>query len=288
MAVPRVLRHLDRTLVMGILNITPDSFSDGGRWVNTDTAIAHGHRLIEQGADIIDVGGESSRPGARPLTADEEWDRVGAVIKALAQTATPISVDTYHAETARRAVEAGAAIVNDVTGGAGDPAMFSTVSALGCPYILQHTRGTPSEMNSRARYANVSGEVSAELQESIDRAVTLGVARSNIIIDPGFGFAKNGEQNWDLAAHFEDIEALGMPILIGVSRKHFLAGMAPGPQPADRDDLTAAMTSYFALRGVWAVRVHEVAASHAAVLAAQHLRHAGMPTPSWVPEGGSK
>lgn len=277
MPVPNVLKHLDRTLVMGVLNVTPDSFSDGGLWTNNDTAIAQGYRLIDQGADIIDIGGESSRPGAPALTADEEWNRIGAVVRALAQTDTPISVDTYHAETARKAVEAGASMINDITGGGGDPAMFSTIAALGCPYVLQHMRGTPATMADFASYTSVSHEVACELGKSLDHAVSMGIARSNIVIDPGFGFAKNGDQNWDLAAHFAEIEALGRPILIGVSRKHFLAKLASSSEPSARDGATAALSNYFALRGVWGVRVHDVAASRAAVLAARELRAAGLP-----------
>ncbi|MCI1932295.1 MAG: dihydropteroate synthase [Ancrocorticia sp.] len=265
-----------RTLVMGILNVTPDSFSDGGEFLDVDAAVARGYAMIRDGADIIDVGGESTRPGARPLTASEEWDRIGAVVRALAQTAMPISVDTYHAQTARNAVEAGAALVNDVTGGAGDPAMLSTVASLGCAYVLQHTRGTPETMNSLASYENVSHDVAAELRAVINRAVALGISRNRIIVDPGFGFAKNSAQNWDLAAHMEEVEALGQPLLVGVSRKRFLADVAPDPKdPKERDDATAALTAYFAGRGVWAVRVHEVAASKAAVMTVKRLRDAG-------------
>ncbi len=273
---PRQLPNVGRTLVVGVLNVTPDSFSDGGAWLDVDAAVARGHRMIRDGADIIDVGGESTRPGAVPLTANQEWDRIGAVVKALAQTSTPISVDTYHADTARKAIEAGASIINDVTGGAGDPAMFSTIAALGCVYVLQHTRGTPQTMNSLARYDSVADDVAAELRVSIDRAVALGVNRANIIVDPGFGFAKDNDHNWDLAAHLDAVEALGQPMLVGVSRKRFLADVVDaGAGPVERDDATAALTAYFAGRGVWGVRVHEVTASKAAVLTAQKLRDCG-------------
>lgn len=275
MVARRLLRHPQGTFVMGILNITPDSFSDGGMWTDLDAAIQRGYQLLEQGADIIDVGGESSRPCAIPLSADEEWDRIGAVVRALAQTGALVSVDTYHAETARRAVEAGAVIINDVTGGSGDPAMFATVAALGCAYILQHTRGTPDTMDSLASYDSVPREVAAELADSIRRAVAAGISRSDIIVDPGFGFAKDSEHNWDLAAHLEEINALGQPILIGVSRKRFLAEVSSGSDPRARDDATAALTTYFASQGVWGVRVHEVAASKAAVRTAARLRRAG-------------
>ena len=269
------LRHLDRTFVMGILNATPDSFSDGGQWMDLNSAIARGYRLVDQGADIIDVGGESTRPGAQALSSGEEWDRIGAVVKALAQAGIAVSIDTYHAATARLAVEAGAVIINDVTGGAGDPSMFSTVAGLGCMYVLQHTRGTPETMNSLASYESVPGEVAAELEESVRRAVGSGIDRSNIIVDPGFGFAKNADHNWDLAAHFEAVEALGQPVLIGVSRKRFLEEVAPDSVPSSRDNATATLTGYFASRGVWGVRVHEVAASKAAILTAERLRESG-------------
>ncbi len=275
MVTRRLLRHPHGTFVMGILNVTPDSFSDGGKWTDVDAAITRGYRLIKDGADIIDIGGESTRPGALPLSADQEWDRIGAVVRALAQTGTLISVDTYHADTARRAVEAGASIINDVTGGSGDRAMFSTIAALGCAYILQHTRGTPETMNSLASYESVPREVAAELAASIRRAVALGVNRGNIIVDPGFGFAKNSEHNWDLAAHLHEVQALGQPVLIGVSRKRFLADVADGSAPEARDDATAALTTYFAAQGVWGVRVHEVAASKAAIRTTAKLREAG-------------
>ena len=255
MVARRTLRHPNHTFVIGILNVTPDSFSDGGAWTDIDSAVARGYRLIEQGADIIDVGGESTRPGALPLTSGEEWDRIGAVVRALAQAGIPVSVDTYHAATARLAVEAGSVIINDVTGGAGDPSMLSTVAGLGCMYVLQHMRGTPDTMNSLATYESVPGEVAAELAESIRRAVGSGIDRENIIVDPGFGFAKNADHNWDLAAHLEAV--------------------APDSAPQSRDDATAALTGYFASRGVWGVRVHEVAASKAAILTTERLRAAG-------------
>ncbi|MGO1592592.1 MAG: dihydropteroate synthase [Ancrocorticia sp.] len=269
------LREPHGTYVMGILNVTPDSFSDGGSWLDLDAAVARGYRLMNQGADIIDVGGESTRPGAAPLSSREEWDRIGAVVRSLSQAGIPVSVDTYHAHTARLAVEAGAAIINDVTGGAGDPSMFSTVAGLRCLYVLQHTRGMPQNMNTLASYSCVPDEVATELSDSITRALGAGISRDRIIVDPGFGFAKDADHNWDLAAHMEAVEALGQPILVGVSRKRFLADVASGPSPAARDDATAALTSYFASRGVWGVRVHEVAASKAAVLTAEKLREAG-------------
>ncbi len=275
MVARRLLRHPHGTFVMGILNVTPDSFSDGGMWTDIDSAIQRGYHLLHQGADIIDIGGESSRPGALPLSHEDEWDRIGAVVRALSQAGAAVSVDTYHADTARRAVEAGAVIVNDITGGKGDPAMFATIAALGCAYILQHTRGTPDTMESLANYESVAKEVAAELADSTRQAVAAGVNRSNIIVDPGFGFAKDSDHNWDLAAHLEEIEALGQPILIGVSRKRFLEEVSEGTDPRSRDDATAALSTYFATRGVWGVRVHEVAASRAGIRTADRLRRAG-------------
>ena len=275
MVARRLLRHPHGTFVMGILNVTPDAFSDGGMWTDIDSAIQRGYHLLHQGADIIDIGGESSRPGALPLSHEDEWDRIGAVVRALSQAGAAVSVDTYHADTARRAVEAGAVIVNDITGGKGDPAMFATIAALGCAYILQHTRGTPDTMESLANYESVAKEVAAELADSTRQAVAAGVNRSNIIVDPGFGFAKDSDHNWDLAAHLEEIEALGQPILIGVSRKRFLEEVSEGTDPRSRDDATAALSTYFATRGVWGVRVHEVAASRAGIRTADRLRRAG-------------
>ena len=244
-----------RSLVMGILNVTPDSFSDGGLYVDADAAVERAYRMVRQGADIVDVGGESTRPGDTPIR---------------------VSVDTYHAETARRAADAGAAIVNDVTGGHGDPSMLSAIAATGCTYILQHNRGGGASTDALASYGDVAAEVSGELSASIDRAISAGVDASQIVVDPGFGFAKVGPQDWDLAAHMESVIGLGFPVLVGVSRKRFLAEIASGGEgPERRDDATAAMTAYVASLGVWAVRVHEVAASRAAVEAVARLRRAG-------------
>lgn len=265
-----------RSLVMGILNVTPDSFSDGGLYVDTDVAVEKAYRMVRQGADIVDVGGESTRPGATALTAREEWNRIGAVVTALGKTDIVVSVDTYHADTTRRAIDAGAEIVNDVTGGAGDPNMFSAVASSSCLYILQHGRGNARTMNSLANYGDIGAEVADELTASVDRAVSSGVDASQIVVDPGFGFAKVGNDDWDLAANMAPIMELGMPVLVGVSRKRFLAEIHNGRSgPAQRDDATAALTAYFAELGVWGVRVHEVAASRAAVETVARLRTAG-------------
>ncbi|MDY5132952.1 dihydropteroate synthase [Actinotignum urinale] len=259
-----------RTRVMGIVNVTPDSFSDGGKWASADAAIKRGHELMAQGADILDIGGESTRPGAQILTADEEWARIETVVAELSAS-YPVSVDTYHAKTAIRAVEAGAFIINDVTGGQGDPKMFDAIVSTQTNYILQHGRGNAQSMNSLANYTNVGDEVASEIRASLRKAFDAGMREDQIIIDPGFGFAKMGEDDWNLAVNMDAVMGIGLPVLVGVSRKRFLErvgtlkGGERGLTPLDRDDATAAFTSHFARMGVWAVRVHEVAASRVAV-----------------------
>lgn len=259
------------TQVMGIVNVTPDSFSDGGKWASASAAIAHAHELAAQGATILDIGGESTRPGATPLAPAEEWERIEPVVRALAGEGFTLSIDTYHSETAQRAVDAGAKIINDVTGGLADPRMFEVVGRLGVPYILQHMRGTPDTMSSLAEYNDVAAEVFAELEARCALAIQAGVSPSNIILDPGFGFAKNGVQNWQLAVACRQLnEDSPYAWMVGVSRKRFLAEFAedaPG-----RDDATAALSMFFALEGAWAVRVHSVPASAAAVKVAQRLK----------------
>ena len=264
-----------RTLVMGILNVTPDSFSDGGRWGRADVAVARGLALVEAGADLVDIGGESTRPGATPVTGAEEWERIGKVVETLVREGVTVSVDTYHADTARRAADAGVAIINDVTGGKGDPEMFAAVAASSCEYVLQHGRGDAQTMNSLAGYTNIGTEVTEELRTSVEDAVTAGISRDNIIVDPGFGFAKIGADDWNLAAHMGGVLSLGHRVLVGVSRKRFLADIHRGAEgPLERDDATAALTAYFAGLGVWGVRVHEVAASRAASETIARLSHA--------------
>lgn len=252
--------------IMGILNVTPDSFSDGGEHASRDAALAHARTMIDDGATIIDVGGESTRPGFTPLTADEEWERVGSVIAGLGEFdevrsgKVHISVDTYHASTATRAAQAGAHVINDVTGGLGDPQMFSAVADAGIDYVLQHTRGELSSMDERARYDDVVAEVRSELTERMEAAIAAGIDRDRIILDPGLGFAKVGQQNWDVVAGIDAIVGLGQRVLVGASRKRFIADLA-GTELADRDVATAATSSFLARHGVWAVRVHNVAAT---------------------------
>jgi dihydropteroate synthase len=252
-----------RCLVMGVVNVTPDSFSDGGRWFDADAAIRRGLELVEQGADIVDVGGESTRPGAARVAMDEEIRRVEPVIRALAAEGVTVSVDTMRAEVAEVAVAAGAVLVNDVSGGLADPAMPRVVAATGVPYVVMHWRGHSHDMDSRAVYADVVTEVREELAKRIDLVLAEGVAEEQIVLDPGLGFAKNAEHNWSLLAGLDRLAELGYPLLVGASRKRFLTRLlaAPDgtPRPFDEcDAATVAVTALAARAGAWCVRVHEV------------------------------
>ena len=242
-------------LVMGILNVTPDSFADGGKHFTHEHAVQRGLQMIEEGVDIIDIGGESTRPGAERVSEAEEQRRVIPVIRELAGNGVDISIDTMRASTARLAVEAGASIVNDVSGGAADPEMFSTVAALGCKYTLMHWRGHSKEMNERAQYNDVVQEVIAEVTLQLDKALAAGIKRENIILDPGLGFAKDAEHNWEILNRIEEFTALGYPVLIGHSRKRFIGGETPD----DREEGTLKISESLIGRGIWAVRVHSVA-----------------------------
>jgi dihydropteroate synthase len=244
-------------LVMGILNVTPDSFADGGLHYDTEIAIARGLEMIDEGVDIIDVGGESTRPGADRVSEEEEQARVLPVIRALAESKVAISIDTMRASTARLAVEAGASIVNDVSGGAADPDMFATVADLGCKYTLMHWRGHSKDMNSKAIYGDVVADVIEEVTMQLDKALAAGVKRENIILDPGLGFAKDPEHNWEILNRIEEFTALGYPVLIGHSRKRFLGG----DNPDEREEATVAVTQSLVGKGIWAVRVHGVKAN---------------------------
>ena len=244
-------------LVMGILNVTPDSFADGGLHYEESLAITHGLEMIEDGVDIIDVGGESTRPGADRISEEEEQARVIPVIRELAKKGVAISVDTMRATTAKLAVEAGASIVNDVSGGAADPDMFSTVAQLGCKYTLMHWRGHSKDMNEKAIYGDVVAEVIEEVTLQLDKALAAGVKRENIILDPGIGFAKNAEHNWEVLNRIDEFVALGYPVLIGHSRKRFLGG----DHPDEREAATVAVTQSVVGKGIWAVRVHGVKAN---------------------------
>lgn len=241
--------------IMGILNVTPDSFADGGRHDTYEKAVARGLEMIAEGVDIIDIGGESTRPGAQRVSAEEEQARVIPVIEKLSQTGIPISIDTMRAQTADKAISAGASIVNDVSGGLADDAMLETVSELGCPYILMHWRGHSADMNSRAIYNDVVQEVITEIGIQVDKALSSGIARNNLIIDPGLGFAKEAEHNWEILRRIDELTTLGYPVLIGGSRKRFLGGQSPDEREAASIDLTKSLLA----KNIWAVRVHSVA-----------------------------
>ena len=265
----------DRTLLMGVLNVTPDSFSDGGRWADPDAAVAHARELIAQGADIIDIGGESTRPGAQRVDVDTEISRVLPVVRALLADGTDdgngnaiISVDTIHAATAEAAIDAGAHIINDVSGGLADPAMHGLIARTGVVYVCQHWRGDPETMDRLTDYpGGVVTGVEAELRERLSELDAAGVDRSQVVLDPGLGFAKTHAQSWELlAATARLIADLGQPLLLGSSRKRFLAQAAEdGATPVQRDAVTAATTALAATAGAWAVRVHEVPINRAAV-----------------------
>ena len=264
-----------RTLVMGILNVTPDSFSDGGRHATADTAIAAGLRMFYAGADIIDVGGESTRPGAEDVSPEEEQQRVIPVIQALVKAGALVSIDTTHASTAAAAVEDGAAIINDISGLSIEPEMAELVAATKVPYILTHRRGDARTMNSLAEYKDVAGEVAAELAGVRDKLYAAGVSQEQIIVDPGLGFSKNDAQNWELLQNLDQLDSLGHRVLVGASRKRFLgtlltvAGKSAAPE--ERDGATAAITAISAYRGAWAVRVHDVGPSLDAVKVAARM-----------------
>jgi dihydropteroate synthase len=254
------------TLVMGVVNVTPDSFSDGGMWFAPEAAIAHGQELLAQGADILDVGGESTRPGAERTSEAEELRRVIPVIRELSRLGARISVDTMRASVAARALEAGAAIVNDVSGGLADPDMAPVVAAAQVPFVVMHWRGHSDTMQRRAAYDDVVSDVCRALTERVEDLCDRGVGREQLILDPGFGFAKLTEHNWSVLAHLDQVQSLGFPVLVGASRKTFLGrlGVPDGGQarpPADRDAATAATTVIAGLAGAWGVRVHDVSSS---------------------------
>jgi dihydropteroate synthase len=263
------------TLVMGILNVTPDSFSDGGLWDGPDAAIAKGVALAEAGADIVDVGGESTRPGAERVSPDEELTRVLPVIEALAQRGIRISVDTMRAATAMAAVDAGASIVNDVSGGLADPAMAATVAELEVDYVCMHWRAHSPHMDALDSYVDVVAEVRDELAERVGVLTRAGVRRDRIILDPGLGFSKVAESNWPLLANIPAWSG-GMRVVIGASRKRFLGAIIGRPEsiPADREAATTAATALAVASGVWAVRVHDVSAARDAVAVASAWQNA--------------
>jgi dihydropteroate synthase len=270
----RVLALGERTLVMGVLNVTPDSFSDGGLRFDPARAIEDGLRMIEDGADLLDIGGESTRPGAEPLPAAEELRRVLPVVQRLATSGVPISIDTYKADVARAATQAGAAIVNDVSGLLFDPGLGAAVAEAGAAIVLMHNRGRSREMYRRAEYADVPGEIAQELTAAIARATGAGVSRDATIVDPGIGFAKQAAHSYAALAHLDDLARLERPILSGPSRKSFLVEAIGPTPPAERDWGTAAAVTASILFGAHIVRVHSVAQMAAVVRVADRIREA--------------
>ena len=266
---PENLRKLDRTLVMGVLNVTPDSFSDGGRFNDSTIATNHALQMISDGANIIDIGGESTRPGSDRISVQEELDRVIPVISTLAATGVAISIDTMRVEVAKAAVAAGACMVNDVSGGKADPEMLGYIATLNTPYILMHWRGPSNIMNTLTDYDDVVADVTAEISQQVDVAVSAGIARERIAIDPGIGFAKTVDQNWPILKHLDVLEGLGLPILMGASRKKFLGELLAKDGVAreleERESATTAISTLMAARGLWAVRVHDVKSSSDAI-----------------------
>ncbi|WP_184957107.1 dihydropteroate synthase [Paractinoplanes abujensis] len=258
--------HVDHPVVMGVLNVTPDSFSDGGKYTNVEAAVRHGVDLHYAGANIVDVGGESTRPGAERVDAETEISRVVPVIRELAAAGVPVSIDTTRATVARAALEAGAAVINDVSGGLADKGMAGVAAEAGCPWILMHWRGHSRHMNELAVYRDVVSDVRDELRERVDDALAAGVAPGQIILDPGLGFAKTAEHNWALSAHLDVLIGLGYPVLFAASRKTYLGRLLAGPdgtpRPVEQREAATLATSVLAVAaGAWGVRVHDVTAT---------------------------
>lgn len=276
---PAHLARLDRTLVFGILNVTPDSFSDGGRFQDPRDAVAHGLELVARGADVVDVGGESTRPGALRPQSSTELDRVLPVVAALSEAGVVVSVDTMRAQVAEQALGHGAAIVNDVSGGQADPAMAEMLADRDVPYVVMHWRGHSDRMAQLARYGEVVREVCSELVSRMNVLTRAGVDAERIVLDPGLGFAKDAAHNWALLRALPTLRALGRPVLVGASRKRFLGELLAGPDGprpvADRDAATDAVTVLASLQGAWAVRVHDP--THARDLIAVSRAWAGHP-----------
>ncbi|MFC9324890.1 dihydropteroate synthase [Kitasatospora sp. NPDC057015] len=270
-SLPAGLPDLDRCAVMGVVNVTPDSFSDGGLWHDPARAIAHGLALRAMGADLIDVGGESTRPGADRVTEAEELGRVLPVVRELAEAGVVVSIDTMRATVAEQAVAAGARLVNDVSGGLADPAMAGVVAATGAPFVVMHWRGQSADMESLAVYDDVVADVVAELTGRVEALLAAGVKEEQLILDPGLGFAKTAEHNWALLGRLDALTALGRPVLVAASRKRFLGTLLANPETGElrparqRDDATAAVSVLSARAGAWAVRVHDVVGTADAV-----------------------
>lgn len=270
----RVLSAGDRTLIMGVVNVTPDSFSDGGLFLGAESAIEHGLLLYGDGADLVDVGGESTRPGAEPVSTAEEIRRVVPVIAGLAKAGVPVSVDTSKPAVAAAALEEGALVVNDITA-LGDPAMAPLVAAAGCGVVLMHMQGTPRNMQEHPTYVDVAAEVADFLENRAKLAEAAGVERRYICIDPGIGFGKAQHHNLELLAHLDLLVATGYPVLVGTSRKSFLGRILDEPDPSERDVATAATVAIAVTRGAAVVRVHNVDMARQAVLIADAIVHSG-------------
>jgi dihydropteroate synthase len=266
---------MERTRVMGIVNITPDSFSDGGKYIDTRSAVAHALKLVEDGADVIDIGGESTRPGAARVPVAEEQSRVIPVLKALVSNGVAVSVDTMNARTALLAADEGAAIINDVSGGKADPDMAAVVASTGLPFVVMHWRGHSEDMNALASYKDVAADVRRELKNRIAELFVAGVQPSQIILDPGLGFAKDAQHNWQLLARLGQLASLGYPLLIGASRKRYLADFVPkgdSEYEHPRDFATAVVSALADNAGAWGVRVHDVASTRLALDVAEAWR----------------
>jgi dihydropteroate synthase len=260
---------------MGVINVTPDSFSDGGLFLDSKVAIAHAQQMLLDGVDIIDIGGESTRPGSERISAQEEIDRVLPVISELAKTDAILSIDTMRAEVAKAAMSAGAHMINDVSGGKADPEMLPYVATLDVPYVLMHWRGPSNIMNTLTNYDDVVRDVTMEINAQVEVAVAAGISRDRIVIDPGIGFAKTVEQNWPILKHLDVLDELGLPILMGASRKKFLGELLARSGEArvmeERESATTAISTLMALRQTWAVRVHDVKASRDAIAVVDRL-----------------
>ena len=277
-----VLPDPGRCVVMGILNVTPDSFSDGGRYLSREDALAHAHAMWRRGADIIDVGGESTRPGSERVDAETEKSRVVPVVRTLAAEGLVLSVDTTRAAVAAAAIEAGAHIINDVSGGLADPDMARVAADTGVPWVLMHWRGHSKNMNALATYDDVVSEVRSELSARVDAALAAGVREEAIVLEPGLGFAKRAEHDWALLHGLDAVTSLGFPVLVGASRKRFLGRLLADEDgtpraPAGREVATAAVSALAAYRGAWGVRVHDVGASLDAVLVGEAWRSGRAP-----------
>ena len=273
------LPEWDRCAVMGVVNVTPDSFSDGGHWFDTTAAVKHGLDLVAEGADLVDVGGESTRPGAARVDEAEELKRVIPVVRGLTSEGVTVSVDTMRASVAERSLAAGAALVNDVSGGLADPAMIPAVAAAGAPFVVMHWRGFLQGSTVRGSYVDVVSEVVTELHARVEAVLAGGVAADRIVVDPGLGFSKEAEHDLILLAHLDRLRELGHPVLVAASRKRFLGRVLAGPEGAppparERDAATAAVSALAAHQGAWAVRVHEVRATADAVRVARAVEGA--------------